>query len=309
VRVFITGGTGFLGHHLAGALLARGDDVVILTRRSAARDGPGMRHVVGDPAGGSWESEVAAADAVVNLAGASIAGGRWSPARKRELRESRLRVTSALIRALENARALARAPRAPRVLLSASGVGYYGAQGGEGAGEWIEETSAVGDGFLARLCEEWERTAQPARSLGVRTAFLRIGMVLGSDGGALAKMLPAFRFGLGGRIGDGRQWYSWIHVSDCARLMLHLLDNDISGPVNLVAPNPVTNAEFTATLARVLHRPALLPLPAFALRAALGEMSGVLLTGQRVRPAVAERMGFGWQFPHLRPALADLLTR
>ncbi|MGB6941101.1 MAG: TIGR01777 family oxidoreductase [Bryobacteraceae bacterium] len=236
-------------------------------------------------------------DALVHLAGEPIAQ-RWTEAAKKRIYESRVEGTRRLVSALS-----AQSQR-PRVLLCASAVGYYGSQGDQ----ILTEASSAGTDFLARLVADWEEAAQGAESLGIRVVRLRFGMILG-HGGALAKMLPPFRFGVGGKLGSGHQWMAWIHIDDVIQMILFALDYAaIRGAVNATAPHPVTNEEFTDRLAMALHRPAILPVPAFALKLAFGEMSEVLLASQRVLPMVAKSAGFPFQYPDLSPALENLLV-
>jgi hypothetical protein len=268
------GGTGFIGRRLAESLAAAGHSVSAVGR------------------GG----EPGEADAIVNLAGEPIAQ-RWTREAKRKIRESRIVGTRRLVQAL------AQLPKRPGVLVSASAIGYYGNRGDE----ILTESSAPASGFLAELCRDWEKEADAAESLGVRVVKLRIGVVLGSGGGALARMLPPFKMGVGGRLGSGKQWMSWIHIDDVAGLIRFALDDPtIRGPVNATAPNPVTNAEFTGILASALHRPAFMPVPAVALKTLFGEMSSVLLDSQRVLPRVAESAGYQFKYKALPPALAQL---
>ncbi|HTL70865.1 MAG TPA: TIGR01777 family oxidoreductase [Candidatus Eisenbacteria bacterium] len=252
------------------------------------------------PVSPEWDAAIDGADAVINLAGENIAGRRWTPAQKMELIQSRLKTTRAVVDAIERARVK------PRILLNASATGFYGPRGDEPLGE----ESPKGAGFLADLCAEWERQARRAESMGVRTVLLRTGVVLAKEGGALAKMLPAFRLGLGGPLGSGRQYFSWIHLDDEVAAIEFALENDsVRGPVNLTAPNPVTNEEFTRALARALGRPAAFRAPAKALQILLGEMSELLLTGQNVRPGALQRQGFRFRYETVQPALVDLISR
>lgn len=300
MRIAITGATGFVGRQLTARLLLAGHAVVAFSRdpeRAAYVLPARCRAAAWDPEAGRIAAD--GVDAVVNLAGAGVADGRWTAKRKALIRDSRVNATRFLVATL----AALPVERRPRALLSASAVGYYGDTGAT----LVTETSPPGGDFLAEVCQAWEREALAAEALGVRTAVFRIGVVLDRDGGALARMLPAFRSRLGGRIGSGEQWMSWIHRDDLVELMLFALTHDdVRGAINAVAPEPVTNTEFTATLARCLGRPAVVPVPTFALRLALGEMADVLLTGQRVRPDVAERLGFEFRHPDLRAALADI---
>ena len=236
-------------------------------------------------------------DGLVHLGGEPVAQ-RWTPAAKKRIHDSRVEGTRRLVDAL------ARLSRRPRVLVCASAVGYYGSRGDE----TLTELSPPGSDFLARVVMDWEDAAQSAEQLGIRVVRLRFGMVLGA-GGALAKLLPLFRWGLGGRLGSGQQWMAWIHLQDAVNLILFALDfSAIRGPINATAPHPVTNDEFTGRLAIALHRPAILPVPRFALRIALGEMSEMLLASQRVLPSVAKSAGFPFQYPDLHAALENLLN-
>ena len=287
MRVLVTGGTGFIGAPLCRALRGAGHSVTIVTRDPAHAEGPAV----------GWDgvaNAVAWSDAVVNLAGEPIAGHRWSTARKQRIRDSRVQATQDLVDAV------AAASTRPQVLVSASAVGYYGPHGDEP----LDETAGPGTDFLAQVCQAWEQEAERAEQRGMRVVRLRIGVVLAADGGALAQMLPLFRAFLGGRLGSGRQWMSWIHRDDVTGLIVDaLVDTRYTGAVNATAPTPVTNRDFTRALGRVLARPTVLPAPAFALRLALGEMADMLLTGQRVRPAAAERLGYRFRYRDLEPAL------
>lgn len=291
MRVLVTGGTGLVGGRLCRALVAASHGVTVVSRE------PGRVpwRAVG------WDGLPAVmpeVDAIVNLAGESVAHGRWTTARKAELWDSRIESTRALVDAV------AGASERPKLLVNASAVGYYGPHGDEP----LDERAGPGEGFLARLCRAWETEAVRAEGLGLRVVRLRVGVVLAPDGGALASMLIPFRTGLGGPLGSGRQWMSWIHREDVVGLILDALGNEgYAGAVNAAAPTPVTNREFTKALGRALERPAVLPVPGFALRLALGEMASVLLTGQRVLPAVAERLGYQWRQPELPAALADCI--
>jgi len=302
MKIFLTGGTGFVGKGLTSLLLERGHQVTVLSRSAGDRKA-GSAHTVrmlqGDPAKpGPWQDAVAGHDAVVNLAGASIFS-RWNPQQKERIRQSRIRTTQNV------AEAMARGNDPPRVLLSASGTGYYGFRGDE---EVTEQEHAPGNDFLARLASDWEQEARTAEKHGVRVVLCRFGIVLGRDGGALKNMLPAFRMGLGSPLGPGNQWFPWIHEQDLWEIFLFLLDRPgLGGPVNCAAPHPVTNREFTKTLASVLGRPAFLPaVPGRAIRWVLGEFGDVLLHGQKAVPAVLLKEGFSFRFPTLREALEDL---
>lgn len=294
MNIVIAGGSGFLGRRLTTSLRERGDTVHVLTRR-AVRDGD----VVWSPTDGAgdWRRRVTDADAVVNLAGESIAKGRWTAERRRKLVDSRTISTRAIVDALRPAGRHA-------VLLNASAIGYYGDRGSE----LVTEASASGSDFLAGLCRRWEAEAARAEATR-RVVYLRTGLVLDPAEGALASLLLPFRLGVGGPLGSGRQYWSWIHRDDWVRLTMFAIDHAaVIGPLNMSAPAPVTNAEFARTLGRVLRRPALLPTPAMALRFLLGEMAdAMVLSGQRVTPARALALGFDFRFKTLESALADLL--
>jgi uncharacterized protein (TIGR01777 family) len=236
------------------------------------------------------------ADAVIHLAGAPVAQ-RWNAQVKRDIRESRVAGTRNLVQAL------AKLSRRPQVLICGTATGYYGSRGDE----VLAESSAPGSDFLAELCVDWEREAQSAEALGMRVVRVRTGIALDARGGALPRMLPPFKMGVGGKLGSGRQWMSWIHLDDLAGLFQFALSNPVSGAINGVSPNPVTNAEFTKILAAAVHRPAIFPVPAIALRMLFGEMSGMLLASQRVAPKAAESAGYTVRFPELARALADVL--
>jgi uncharacterized protein len=287
MRVLVSGGTGLVGRPACDALRAAGHAVTIVSRE------PGRvpARAIG------WDGLRAAmpeTDAIVNLAGESIASGRWTAARKAAIRNSRVEATRALVDA-----AAAASPR-PKVLVNASAIGYYGAH----RDEPLDETAAPGADFLARVCVEWEAEARRAEVLGLRVVLLRLGVVLAPDGGALSAMLLPFRAGLGGAIGGGRQWMSWVHRDDVVGLLREAVGNaEYAGPVNATSPNPVTNRDFTRALGRALHRPTVLPVPGIGVRLLLGEMATMLLTGQRVLPKAAERLGYAWQQPELPAAL------
>ncbi len=296
LTILVTGSHGLIGSSLVPLLRSRGDRVVRLVRAApAAAD-----EARWDPAAGSIDAgRLEGADAAIHLAGENLASGRWTPERKARIRDSRVRGTRLL------AETLARLARPPRVLLSASAAGYYGDRGEE----ILTEESAPGTGFLADVCREWEAAADPARRAGIRVVYLRSGLVLARTGGLLAPMLPVFRLGLGGPLGAGRHYMSWIALDDWTGAALHLLaDERVAGPVNMVAPQPVTNAEFTRALARALGRPALVPVPAPALRVAFGEMAdGALLTSVRATPARLVGSGYVFRFPELDAALRHVL--
>jgi uncharacterized protein (TIGR01777 family) len=238
------------------------------------------------------------ADVIIHLAGEPVAQ-RWTAEAKRRIRESRVVGTRNLVEAL------AALPRRPEALICASAIGYYGSRGDE----ILTESSAPGSGFLPEVCVAWEKEAQAAEALGIRVVRVRTGLVLAADGGALQRMLPPFRMGVGGRLGSGRQWMSWIHLEDLTGLFQFAVESQVRGPLNAVAPHAVTNSDFTRELARALRRPAVFPVPEFALRLLFGEMADVLLASQRVAPAAAEAAGFRFRFPQLAPALEGLLGR
>jgi uncharacterized protein len=293
MRVAVTGSSGLIGTALTDSLRQDGLEVVRLVRRP-----PRPGEIRWDPQAGPGGLDPAAldgVDAVVHLAGAPIAGGLWTAGRKRVLRASRIQSTQALVTAI------AAAAARPSVLLSGSAVGWYGDTGGRE----VDESAPAGTGFLATLVRDWEAAAAPARAAGVRVVNLRSGVVLSRRGGMIGLMAPPFRFGLGARMGNGAQFISWISLTDHVRATRYLLDHaDIDGPVNITAPAPVTNAELTAELAGILHRPAVLRIPAPALRVALGELSGELLGSQRVIPRRLLESGFGFRYGDISGALA-----
>jgi len=301
MKIFIAGGTGFIGSRLVERLVENGHSLVLLSRAASKVQ---LARKAGVEAlswsDRQWPEALASAQAVVNLAGAGVADGRWTPGRKRIILESRINATRVLVSAMSGVK------DGPKVLVNASAAGYYGPKGDEN----IDEQSPAGADFLAEVCSRWEQEAFKAREFGVRVAVLRLGVVLGAGGGALARMLLPFRLGLGGRLGSGRQWFSWIHRDDAAGLIQEALQNPaLEGPVNAAAPGVVTNAEFTRTLARVLRRPAVFPVPAFALKLMLGEMSGMLLTGQKLVPRAAQKAGYRFLFPELEGALREVLEK
>lgn len=307
MRVFITGGTGLVGRRLIARLRERGDEPVILTRRgSHARElfGSAIQVVEGDPTrSGAWMDAVGDCDAVIHLAGENVFARRWDAAFKEMLHDSRIRSTQQVVDALR--RKPVRADGRPKVLVNASAIGYYGPRGDEE----LNEDSPPGSDFLAKLCIEWERTARAAESAGVRVAFVRVGIVLDKEGGALAKLLTPFKWGAGGPVGSGRQWMSWIHHADVVGLFLFALDHpQAQGPLNGTAPHPVTNRDFSRVLGRVLHRPSFVWTPALALRVMLGEAAMLVVTGQRVLPTRASALGYTFQYPELQPALTQILA-
>lgn len=290
MRIAVTGASGLVGSALCARLDSKGNEVLRLVRRPA---GPG--EISWNPDSGEIHAEaLEGLDTVFHLAGENIAGRRWSPAFKERILRSRVDGTALL------ARTLAGLKKPPGVFLCASAVGFYGDRGDQ----VLTEEDAAGEGFLAEVCKAWEAAAEPARASGVRMVHLRFGTILSARGGALAKMLQPFRMGLGGRIGSGHQWMSWIALDDAVGALLHLLESDLSGPVNGVAPGAVTNRAFTATLAQVLGRPAFLPVPAMAVRLAFGEMGeALLLSSCRARPARLSESGFDFLEPDLGGAL------
>jgi uncharacterized protein len=291
MRIVVAGGTGFLGRPLVERLERDGHTVRVLSRRPAS-----AREVAWTPDGaaGPWAAALEDADAVINLAGESIAGGRWTVARKARIRDSRIRATRSLVAAIQQA------PRVPAVFLSGSAIGYYGPRGDEP----VTEQASAGDDFLAAVCRDWETEALRAAGT-TRVVLLRTGIALESDGGALPQMALPFKLFAGGPVGSGRQYYSWIHRDDWVNMVTWALRaGGVSGPLNLTAPTPLPNREFARTLGRVLSRPSFMPAPAFALRIVLGEMAeALLLTGQRVLPAQAQAQGFQFTYPTLEPAL------
>ncbi|MDQ2950243.1 MAG: TIGR01777 family oxidoreductase [Acidobacteriota bacterium] len=295
MNVTLTGASGFLGTRLLQKLKSVGHNVHVLGRKPV--QGLPFSHWDAESSEPPAES-LAAADAIVHLAGEPVAQ-RWTPEVKKRIRSSRVEGTRNLVHALSTL------STRPSVLVSASAIGIYGSRGDE----ILTETSSPGDDFLAEVSKQWEFESGLAESLGIRVAQVRIGVVLGREGGALAKMLAPFRAGIGGRIGSGKQWMSWIHVDDLVDLLLFpITQKSARGPLNGTAPNPITNAEFTKELAAVLHRPALIPVPGFALKMLFGEMAGVILASERVLPKATQAAGFRFQHPHLREALQNLLT-
>lgn len=293
MKILVTGATGLVGSALVEALSREGHMVCRLVRPQTRTEGgtAGSFDVAWDPQTGALGGAAVGADAVVNLAGASIADGRWTEARKRVLRTSRVDLTRALVAAL------AKMKVKPVVLVSASAIGFYGNRGEE----ILDEASPAGSGFLAGLAKDWEAEALGAEAFPTRVVTARLGMILARQGGALPKMMLPFRFGVGGRIGSGKQWMSWVALEDVVEVLkLALRDPMVRGQINVVSPEPVTNAVFTKELAGVLHRPALFPAPAFALKLALGEMAdALLLASQRVVPGMLSRLSYRFLYPQL----------
>jgi uncharacterized protein len=302
MRVLVTGSSGLIGSALVLSLAAGGHTVLRLIRPKSPSSQGGVSEIRWDPAAGKIEpSDLEALDAVVHLAGESIAAGRWTAEQKAKIRDSRIKGTELLCNTL------AQLAQAPYVLVSASAIGYYGHRGAES----LREESPPGSGFLAEVSRQWEAATAAAAQKGVRVVIPRFGMVLSPAGGALAKMLPPFRMGAGGKLGSGKQYMSWVALDDAVGAIHHVLTNDVlKGPVNVVAPNSVTNFEFTQTLGRVLSRPTLAPVPAFAARLAFGEMAdALLLASTRVEPAKLLNTGYRFRYPELEGALRHLLGK
>ena len=297
MHVLISGASGLIGSRLRSHLEVLGHRVTRLVRRQSNAD-----EISWDPAIGKLNpADIEGVDAVVNLSGTGIAGKRWTNAYKKEILESRVLSTTLL------AKTIASLKVKPQVFLSGSAIGIYGDRGDA----VLNESSPLGDSFMSDVCKQWEMAASPAIAAGIRTAFLRTGIVLTPSGGALKKQLPLFKFGLGGKFASGRQWQSWITLDDEVRAIEFLLTAPISGAVNLTAPNPVTNSEFTKTLAGVLHRPAILPIPSFGPRLLLGRelAESLLFSGQNVTPSVLAAHGFVFTHEHLEEALRSLLNK
>ncbi|HET6271684.1 MAG TPA: TIGR01777 family oxidoreductase [Bacteroidota bacterium] len=302
MKVVVTGGTGFIGRALLPALIEGRHQVVVLTRQAGTGGAMlpvGVQTTVWDArSSGAWESDIDGADAVLNLAGESIGGKRWSRDQKERIIGSRVDATRAIVNAVRIAK------KKPAVFINGSAIGFYG-DVPEGS---VTEQSAAGTGFLAETVGRWEREAFKAAPLGVRVITLRTGVVLGDDGGALAKMLLPFRLFFGGPIGSGTQWFSWIHRDDVVGAALFAMTyKDLSGPVNVTAPEPVTMKEFCSVLGRALHRPSWAPVPAVMMKLLLGEMSEIVLTGQKVIPSRLLENSYRFRFPHLQEALEDVV--
>lgn len=290
-RIAITGASGLIGGALIGHLRSEGHTVQRLVRRAPITPD----EVLWNPVAGTVDLEpLRGADAIIHLAGAGVGDHRWTKKYKSEILNSRLLGTTAIATAVNELK--------PAVFISASAMGWYGETGNRA----VTEADRAGDDFLATVCREWEGAADSVE--GVRTVKLRTGLVLDPTGGALGRMLPLFKFGLGGKLGSGNQWWSWITLHDHIRAICHLLESNIAGPVNLTSPNPVTNLEFTAALARALHRPALFPAPAFALKLALGGFSTEILGSKKVLPQVLTEDGFEFDYPHIVGALNALIA-
>lgn len=300
MRVLVTGATGLIGKTLCQVLVKDGHEIVVLSRHpERVQTLTGVRAHGWNPESApppmeAWEG----VDAVIHLAGEPIVAFRWTDEHKKRVRDSRVKGTRNLVDGMK------RLAVRPKVLVSCSAVGFYGNRGAE----QLDERSSPGHGFLSDVCMEWEREAEAAEAAGVRVALVRVGVVLSSAGGAMEKILPSFKLGVGGRLGDGEQWFPWIHLEDIAGIFRHaLLHESIVGPVNGVAPGIVNNGEFTKELAAVLNRPAILPVPEFALRLLMGEMADVVLVSQRVFPKIALDTGYRFRYPALKPALESLL--
>jgi uncharacterized protein len=299
VHILITGGTGLIGRQLCWALLAEGHELTVLSRNPdsvPAKCGASVHAMAGLE---EWQTDMAF-EAVINLAGEPIVDARWTAKRKQALWDSRVTLTKDLVRRISAAR------HKPRVLLSGSAVGYYGNRGDAA----LDESDTAGEDFAAQLCKAWEQAALEAEKENVRVCLLRTGLVLSNHGGLLGRMLLPFKLGLGTRLGDGKQWMSWVHIDDYVAMLLSLLnDTHASGPYNMTSPHPVTNTEFTAALAAVLHRPAPFVVPAMFLRLGMGERACLLLEGQKVLPKKMMVAGFRFSFANLADALHDLLDR
>jgi len=296
--VIVTGASGLIGTALCSSLEADGHTVIRLVRQGKEGNGRVLWNPRAADASGIPAGTLDGVDAVVHLAGAGVGDKRWTDAYKREILESRTLSTQTV------AAAIAAAEHKPRVLVSASAIGFYGDTGDSA----VDEDSSPGSGFLADVVVQWEKSADAAREAGVRVAHPRTGLVMSKWGGAWQRMLPLFKAGLGGKLGSGQQWWSWISLRDEVRALRFLIDSELSGPVNLTAPNPVTNAAVTAAMGRALRRPALLPAPAFALKAALGEFSVEVLGSARVVPTRLQAAGFTWLDPTIEDALRTLLA-
>ena len=303
MRVLISGASGFIGSALVPSLESSGAEITGLSRGKSGANTT-TKTIPWDPAKPIAPESVSGFDAVIHLAGESIVG-RWTTSKKEKIRGSRVIGTRNLAQALARVKNKDKDKDKPKVFICGSAVGYYGDRGDEP----LNESSNPGTGFLPDVCREWEAATQPAADAGIRTVQIRTGIVLSSKGGALAKMLTPFKMGVGGRIGNGRQWMSWIDIEDMVGAILHILNADnLRGPVNMVAPNPVTNSDFTKTLAAVLSRPAIFPMPAFAVKLAFGEMGETVLLGsQRVEPSQLIHNGYQFRFNNLQASLQNLL--
>jgi uncharacterized protein (TIGR01777 family) len=298
MTIAITGASGFIGRRLMKALAGGNHTLRVLSRHSGTNLPPGVQLYVWDAMKGPPpEDSLEGVDAVIHLAGEPIAQ-RWNADVKEKILESRATGTRHLVQALSTAR------RRPALLICGSAIGYYGSRGDE----VLTESSPPGSGFMADVCVAWEKEADLAESLGMRLVKLRTGMVLGANGGALAKMIPPFKAGMGGKLGHGDQWMSWVHLDDLVGILQYSLDNPVRGPLNGTSPNPVINADFTKALAHALSRPAVVPMPAFTLKFMFGEMSEVMLASQRVMPRAAEAAGYRFRYPDVDAALANIVS-
>jgi len=300
MKILITGGTGFVGTQLTSRLIQDGNEVTILTRslKGAKGSSPGISHLEGDPTKkGPWQEAIKNHDAIINLAGASIFS-KWTDEHKKAIRESRVNTTQNILEGIPSH------PEKKMTLLSTSAVGYYGFSGDE---ELVED-SPPGDDFLARIAVEWEGEALKAREKGARVVMTRFGIVLGEKGGALSQMIPLFKKYIGGPIGSGKQWFSWVHIKDLAEAFVFLTNHpDISGPVNVCSPNPVRNRDLAKALGRALHKPSFMPAPGFMVKLVLGEFGSVILEGQRVIPRRLLENGFVFQYPDIERALQSIV--
>ena len=303
MKVLITGGTGFIGKALIKKLNEKGHELVVLTRNP---DAAGF-HIPVHCDIQAWNQEsgilssdkINGVDAIINLSGENIADGRWTDSRKQKIIKSRVQSVQCLTNAIKAM------TQKPRVFISASAIGFYGERGDES----LEETNTKGHGFLSDVCQQWEKEIFKVSELGVKTVALRIGMVLGHDGGALQKMLPPFKLGLGGKLGNGNQWMSWIHIQDLISMIIHAIEKpSLEGTYNAVSPNPIQNHEFTKTLASILNRPAITPVPKFILKFALGELSELLLGSQKVSAKKSLETGFSYEYPCLKDALKEVCS-
>ncbi|MBP3191474.1 TIGR01777 family oxidoreductase [Natronogracilivirga saccharolytica] len=300
MKFYITGGTGFIGSRLCQMLVEDGHHIKAASRNPGKHSGSGNEKLQFVPVQDDPSDHLSETDVVINLAGENIFGKRWTKSVKKRIYESRIRTTSALVSGME------KADKKPHLFISASGVDYYNDQGDD----VITEDSESGDGFLADVCREWEAESARAADFGVRVVNPRFGVVLGKGGGALATMLPVFKSFIGGSLGSGKQFFPWVHISDLCRSLLFVVKNEeISGPVNITAPEPVTMDTFTSVLGEVLSRPSVFRVPGFALQAAFGEAAEMLTASHRVVPEKLQKHGFDFDFSTLKPALVDLLLK
>lgn len=302
MKILVTGGTGFIGTQITSRLLQDGHEMTILTRSTSqlSQVPPGVVYLRGDPTQkGLWQAAIEDHDAAINLAGASIFT-RWTAAYKMAIRESRLKTTRHLVEGIPPQ------SQRPFTLLSASAVGYYGFSGDE----TLTEDSPPGNDFLAQIAREWEEEAMKAKEKGARVVIMRLGIVLGEKGGALSQLIPFFRKYIGGPVGSGRQWFSWVHIQDLGEAIAFLIKHpEISGPVNICAPNPVTNKDLAKAIGKALNRPSIIPAPGFLVKLFLGEFGSIILKGQKVIPQRLKESGFAFQYPKIEQALTNLLGR